>query len=133
MTTLTAPPLPVFFDLYKRSTLPQMPLPSCGMLEVSASLPPTPPSLCLSECWQREAYCLPVPQYTGETCLQAQSRAESTQSAEPQASGYASRTGAYRDQAKGSRGPLLPGHYSSHIHICAKNWPSPYLAEWIWC
>nr|BAE32359.1 unnamed protein product [Mus musculus] len=86
-----------------------------------------------SECWQREAYCLPLPQYTGETCLQAQSRAESVQSAVPQASGYASGTGAYRDQAKGTGGPQLPGHYSYHIHICAKNWPSLYSVEWIWC
>jgi hypothetical protein len=43
----TAPSFPVFFDLCKRSTLLQMPLRSCGILEVSASLPPTPPRLWL--------------------------------------------------------------------------------------
>lgn len=52
--------------------MPQMPLPSCGVLEVSASLPPTPPSLSL--CVLAEgSICLSVPQ-TGETRLQAQSR-----------------------------------------------------------
>lgn len=73
----------------------------------------------LRECWQRKAYCLPAPKYTGETCLQAQIREERKQSAVSQASSYgcASRTGTCRDQTKGRNGlsflDIAPALYTS--------------------
>lgn len=114
----------------KRSSLPQMLCRAVGCWRCQLLCLPHL-LVCLSECWQREASAF----LSLSTLVRRvyKPRAQSTQSAVPQASGYASRTGAFRDQAKGTEGPLRPGHYSYRTHICAKNWPSPYLVEWIWC